>query len=87
VGLEKFRDPEVLAACNGLVTDMATREAAGFDMLYINMPWKSISMDYAAKRLGRQPVVQANPSYPGYDALASTIRRCNTEAGCKHADV
>jgi hypothetical protein len=48
VGLEKFRDPKVLAACNGLVTDMATREASGFDMLYINMPWKSISMDYAA---------------------------------------
>ena len=42
-GLEKLRDPNVLNTCNGLVTDMS-----GFDLLYINMPWKSISMDYAS---------------------------------------
>jgi len=43
-GLEKLRDPNILQTCHGLVEDMN-----GFDMLYINMPWKSISMDYAAK--------------------------------------
>ena len=56
LGLEKLRDPNVLETCNGLMTDMATHvtdasssEAKkGFDLLYVNMPWKSLSMEYAS---------------------------------------
>ena len=49
VGLESFRDHNVIDTCNGLVERMATESETGFDMLYINMPWKSISIEYASK--------------------------------------
>jgi len=48
VGLESFRNPNVLENCNGLIDLLATESEIGFDMLYINMPWKSVSMEYAS---------------------------------------
>lgn len=49
VGLEKLRDSNVLETCHTLITDMGKHVGAkGFDLLYVNMPWKSISMEYAS---------------------------------------
>jgi hypothetical protein len=49
-GLEKLRDSDVLQTCNTLITDMGKHVGTtkGFDLLYVNMPWKSVSMDYAS---------------------------------------
>jgi len=50
IGLEKLRDSNVLDTCNTLITDMCKHVGAkGFDLLYVNMPWKSISMEYASR--------------------------------------
>ena len=52
VGLEKMRDANVLDTCTTLATDMAKvvseNSEKGFDLLYVNMPWKTVSMDYAS---------------------------------------
>lgn len=49
VGLDKLRDSNVLETCHTLITDMGKHVGAkGFDLLYVNMPWKSISMEYAS---------------------------------------
>lgn len=50
IGLEKLRDSNVLDTCHTLITDMGKHVGAkGFDLLYVNMPWKSISMEYASR--------------------------------------
>ena len=51
-GMDKMRnEAPVLDTCQSLVNDMANLVAQNvdnaFDLLYVNMPWKHVSMDYA----------------------------------------
>lgn len=50
-GLEKMRDTDILKTSGQSLTKLAKLAANNaehnFDLLYVNMPWKSVSMDYA----------------------------------------
>lgn len=52
IGLEKMRDADVLKTCGTSLKNLAnlvSKDASkSFDLLYVNMPWKSVDMDYAA---------------------------------------
>ena len=52
-GLDKMRDANILATASDKLKNLAKlvegdKENRAFDMLYINFPWKSVSLDYAA---------------------------------------
>lgn len=52
MGLEKMRDADVLKTCGTSLKTLAnlvSKDAdKSFDLLYVNMPWKSVDMEYAA---------------------------------------
>lgn len=52
-GLDQMRDKDILKSTletlHTLTKIVATDEPRGFDMLYVNLPWKTVSMEYAAK--------------------------------------